>query len=400
MKWKEPTFGATPMLKALTTANAHRKAQAFDLAAEQKKQKLNYPSWSEPWMRKYKEDWYIAKANGDEVGMRTAQKLAEGLRSKLREMEKMPKAEQEQMQKETVCWMEGRMNGDIKKMNAAEERGKALRGQAVASRNDSEQKSIVEDNSEKRNEPSNKEKNNSDKSPVLQRDDAIKKAIKITASFEGSGYANIAGNSDDQGLSLGILQWNIGQGTLQPMLISFVNKYNNQAKEIFGQNYTSLAKALQGSKQDQMNWARSINDNHNKIKKVWKEQLIAMCNTKEFQEIQNKAMDKYIKQAYSLASTFNLKTERGLALAFDIAVQNWACTSSRTKSINQKIKSGNLSEQEALKLIAQGAVDKSSEKNKDDVKSRKFTIVNGIGTVHGKSYNLQRDFDLTNKYFK
>jgi hypothetical protein len=149
-----------------------------------------------------------------------------------------------------------------------------------------------------------------------------------------------------------------------------------------------------------MNWARSINDNHNKIKKVWKEQLIAMCNTKEFQEIQNKAMDKYIKQAYSLASTFNLKTERGLALAFDIAVQNWACTSSRTKSINQKIKSGNLSEQEALKLIAQGAVDKSSEKNKDDVKSRKFTIVNGIGTVHGKSYNLQRDFDLTNKYFK
>ncbi|MDR6778673.1 hypothetical protein J2W98_002950 [Paenibacillus peoriae] len=34
MKWKEPTFGATPMLKALATANAHRKAKAFDLVAE------------------------------------------------------------------------------------------------------------------------------------------------------------------------------------------------------------------------------------------------------------------------------------------------------------------------------------------------------------------------------
>ncbi|WP_155983949.1 hypothetical protein [Paenibacillus sp. 1-18] len=31
MKWKEPIFGATPMLKALTTANAHRKVKAFDL---------------------------------------------------------------------------------------------------------------------------------------------------------------------------------------------------------------------------------------------------------------------------------------------------------------------------------------------------------------------------------
>lgn len=43
MKWKEPTFGATPMLRALTTANAHRKAQAFDLAAEQKKTKTKLP---------------------------------------------------------------------------------------------------------------------------------------------------------------------------------------------------------------------------------------------------------------------------------------------------------------------------------------------------------------------
>ncbi|WCM61100.1 N-acetylmuramidase domain-containing protein [Paenibacillus polymyxa] len=127
MKWKEPTFGATPMLKALTTANAHRKAQAFDLAAEQKKQKLNYPDWAQTWMRKYKEDWYIAQANGDEVGMRKAQKLAEGLRSKLREMATFPKWAQEQMQKETVRWMTAEASGDIMEKLAAEKAGRALR---------------------------------------------------------------------------------------------------------------------------------------------------------------------------------------------------------------------------------------------------------------------------------
>lgn len=127
MKWKEPTFGATPMLKALTTANAHRKARAFDLSAEQKKQKLNYPDWAQTWMRKYKEDWYIAQANGDEVGMRKAQKLAEGLRSKLREMATFPKWAQEQMQKETVRWMVAEASGNIKEKLAAEKAGGAIR---------------------------------------------------------------------------------------------------------------------------------------------------------------------------------------------------------------------------------------------------------------------------------
>ncbi|WP_018884859.1 N-acetylmuramidase domain-containing protein [Paenibacillus massiliensis] len=127
MKWKEPTFGATPMLKALTAASARKKAKSFDLVAEQKKQKLTYPDWAQDWMRKYKEAWYIAKANGDEVGMRKAQKLAEGLRSKLREMANMPKWAQEQMKKQTLLWMEGQATGNIRQMKAAEQAGKGIR---------------------------------------------------------------------------------------------------------------------------------------------------------------------------------------------------------------------------------------------------------------------------------
>ncbi|AKG35289.1 hypothetical protein [Paenibacillus durus] len=127
MNWKEPTFGATPMMKALTAANARRKARAFDLVKEQKQIKLNYPAWAQEWFRKYKEAWYIANANGDQVGMRQAQKLAEGLRSKLREMATMPKWAQEQMQKQTVRWMEANASGNIKQKKAAEEAGKAIR---------------------------------------------------------------------------------------------------------------------------------------------------------------------------------------------------------------------------------------------------------------------------------
>lgn len=62
--------------------------------------------------------------------------------------------------------------------------------------------------------------------------DAIQKAINITTSFEGKGYETIAGNFDGQGLSLGMFQWNVGKGTLQPMLKQFMEE-NPEGKTDF-----------------------------------------------------------------------------------------------------------------------------------------------------------------------
>lgn len=44
--------------------------------------------------------------------------------------------------------------------------------------------------------------------------------VRITGAYEtgGKGYAMVAGNFDGQGISCGVLQWNIGQGSLQPMV--------------------------------------------------------------------------------------------------------------------------------------------------------------------------------------
>lgn len=56
-------------------------------------------------------------------------------------------------------------------------------------------------------------------------------SLKIAAliySFEGSSYTKLSGNFDGQGISYGLLQWNFGQGTLQPLLISM----NTNHKEV------------------------------------------------------------------------------------------------------------------------------------------------------------------------
>lgn len=51
-------------------------------------------------------------------------------------------------------------------------------------------------------------------------------AMNITGSFEGhKGWNNLSNNFDGQGVSLGILNQNLGQGTLQPLLIELRNSH-------------------------------------------------------------------------------------------------------------------------------------------------------------------------------
>lgn len=44
------------------------------------------------------------------------------------------------------------------------------------------------------------------------------KCFLLTAAFEGGGYTALSGNFDGQGVSFGFLQWNLGRGTLQPLI--------------------------------------------------------------------------------------------------------------------------------------------------------------------------------------
>lgn len=51
-------------------------------------------------------------------------------------------------------------------------------------------------------------------------DHELETLVKITGAFENSGkpYEGVSGDFDGQGISCGVLQWNIGQGSLQPLV--------------------------------------------------------------------------------------------------------------------------------------------------------------------------------------
>src|SRR5690349_20989149 len=59
----------------------------------------------------------------------------------------------------------------------------------------------------------------------------LKTALEVTGGFEtdGNPWAGVSNDFDNMGISCGILQWNIGQGSLQPIVkacgLSAVQKY-------------------------------------------------------------------------------------------------------------------------------------------------------------------------------
>ena len=52
--------------------------------------------------------------------------------------------------------------------------------------------------------------------------------MQVVSRYETGGcWAGATGNSDGQWLSLGVMQWNFGQGSLQPILARFRSKFSD-----------------------------------------------------------------------------------------------------------------------------------------------------------------------------
>src|SRR3979490_1801581 len=87
--------------------------------------------------------------------------------------------------------------------------------------------------------------------------------LALTGGFETNHpppdcFAGLCGDFDGQGISFGVLQWNIGQGSLQPLLRKIIKAEPEIVESIFAQNYKELNSMLAASKSKQLDWARSI----------------------------------------------------------------------------------------------------------------------------------------------
>jgi len=156
------------------------------------------------------------------------------------------------------------------------------------------------------------------------------RCLALTGSFETGAaipdcFAGLSGDFDGQGISFGVLQWNFGQGSLQPLLKRVCADHNELVRSIFHDRFDRLLAVLNATKSEQMAFARSIQDpNRKRVVEPWRGMFKSLGRTEEFQRIEASAANALYKAAGQLCADYGLWSELGVALMFDIKTQNAA----------------------------------------------------------------------------
>jgi hypothetical protein len=104
----------------------------------------------------------------------------------------------------------------------------------------------------------------------------------------------------------------------------------------------------------------------------------------------------FFDRSIKLCKKYGLASERAAALMFDIVTQNGSIGSVVDKAILgefTKLPAGADNEVAKMIIVANRMAD--GKKYADDVRTRKLTIAQGTGTVHGYYYDVGEMFGIT-----
>jgi len=203
-----------------------------------------------------------------------------------------------------------------------------------------------------------------------------------------------------------VLQWNFGQGSLQPLLKRMFTEHVERSRSIFQDRFTLVTSKLHGGKSDLMSFARSIqHPTKHFLYEPWRGMFKSLGRSDEFQRIEVASANALYRAARQLCVDYSLWSERGVALMFDILVQNGSISSVVKGNILadfQAISPGledEKSEVARLRIIANRRADAAKARWREDVRERKLCIANGEGKVHGITFNLAEQFGIALRRF-
>ncbi|MGL4960501.1 MAG: hypothetical protein ACRC67_04665 [Inquilinus sp.] len=150
--------------------------------------------------------------------------------------------------------------------------------------------------------------------------------VKITGTFETSGdpYIGVSGDFDLQGISCGVLQWNIGQNSLQPLVKAVGKAAVVAAMPTLG---AAMWDACNGPIPAALATVRSW-QNGSALKTVPKRELQSLMGSEKMRAEQNTAIRKTGQKAEALADGWardrgtGRRTAHELAWFFDVVTQN------------------------------------------------------------------------------
>jgi peptidoglycan hydrolase-like protein with peptidoglycan-binding domain len=216
------------------------------------------------------------------------------------------------------------------------------------------------------------------------------RALQLTAAFEGHGFRLAQGNFDGAGLTWGVIGFTLASGQVPAIVLAVESSAPHLVGEAFGKKAPELLTMLHAPWSRQRAWAQSLTLGGGRLAEPWRTAFWRFGGFPAVQAIQLEHVDGYFHPAQRDAQTLGFKTELGLALCFDIHVQNGSIgtgTMRRLKTLQaqHKIKD----ERELRVLLAQAVADAANPTYRADVLSRKLTVATGVGHVHGATYVLR-----------
>lgn len=220
----------------------------------------------------------------------------------------------------------------------------------------------------------------------------LERALQLTADFEGHGFGKAVGNFDKAGLTWGIIGFTLSNGEVQRLLLAIDAKNPGLLDAAFGGKAPELRAMLAADRARQMQWAEdiSLGTSRYKILPEWADGFLALGDMPQARAEQMLRVGDYWKRAERDFADLGLATERGLALCFDIAVQNGGVSKAEKDDIAWELsRRPGLAERDRLAVIGNVVADNGSPTWREVVRGRKLAIATGTGTVNGAGYDLR-----------
>jgi hypothetical protein len=273
--------------------------------------------------------------------------------------------------------------------------------------------------------------------PSLTPDDrqALMLALNIGGSFEGSSdWSTLSNNFDGQGLSMGLLNQTLGTGSLQPLwalmrdnhlgdlqrifssahltsLLNFLSSYNAASSQgvsissvdpmsgLFRLSSLDLESAginiLSFADQSSVKWALGniYSDAGVTFKPDWQAELQALGRNPNYISYQIQAAYKIHLHAKRYMQMLGISELRSYLFSFDIVTQNGSFYANDIADYTQYLAHNpNATDTQKLVQILDYRLREVRTAYVEDVRSRKMSMINGRGTVHGVYRNLDKEY--------
>jgi len=217
------------------------------------------------------------------------------------------------------------------------------------------------------------------------------RCLGLTSTFEGHGYTLAEGNFDGAGVTWGIIGFTLKGGELSQIVKSAYASDAQLVRDCFGNCTDTLLNVLGEPWDQQLAWSNSVSSGSSRgtLAEPYRSGFDKLGQSSLGQSLQQQHVDvDYFQPALATAKTWGLTSELGIALAFDIHVQDGGISSAVGAAVRAQMRPG-MAEKVLRVLIANGVADHANATWREDVRTRKLTVATGEGTVHGVSYILK-----------